>query len=203
MGSPGSATRLLLDVGRLAQCSGTVTVWRYCAHVPSVRGASAMFMAFEMDSTDGSTYRAINESVMEVSMSRSDFKGNDYICRTLNLAANKTFSIERNTIVGACLVTCSNDRLKVTSVHSSSPVDDVYRVDNAVYDNCPISVLTGQSVNINGIGTVVNSVSEILHLEAQIGKFLIIQCCCGYFIYICIKEPFGLFFFVNSKVVTA
>ena len=193
MGRPGSARRLLLDVGRPAQCSGTVTAWRYCAYVPSIRGASAVFMAFEMDSTDGTTYRAINESVMEVSMSRSDFKGNVYICRTLNLAANETFSIERNAIVGACVVT-NSERLNVASQQSSSPTDNIYRVDDAVYDNCPISVLTGQSVNING-----NPADEILHLEAQIGKFCLFNVVVVVilFTYVhtsCIKEAFGYFF---------
>ena len=83
-------------------------------------------------------------------------------------------------------------------MQSSSPVDKFYRVDNAAYDSCPISVLTGQSVNINGIGNVVNPASEILHLEEQIGKF-----CLFYFVvvvilftYVLIKEAFGLFFFV-------
>ena len=176
-GLPGIGSRLLLDLSRPAQCSGVVTGWSYCAHLPARsnvddnRQFSAVFAIFQRTSPLSTVYETIDASLTTVNVSVRDNDLN-FVCYNHSLSADAYFDIPKNALVGACILSGGRG-LDVTSRASGATRPVIRRVDSPIYNGCRYAVITDESVNtISGA----NPVDKVLHVEAQISKFVIFAC---------------------------
>ena len=163
---------MFLNFGAPAQCSGTVTSWRYCSYnryseddeCDDREYYTSKFLVYRQ--TGSSTYQPVPGSTRSVTISLRCPRDGGFRCREETLNQNDQFSIQENDIVATCLT--STNPIRIVGEESSGSSRHVYQYNVNNYQRCQTSQLDTVDIQ-NSAFTEYGGIFR-LHLYAEISS---------------------------------
>ena len=163
---------MFLNFGAPAQCSGTVTSWRYCSYnrylqddeCEDAESYTSKFLVYRQ--TGNSTYEPVPGSTRSVTISLRCPRDGGFRCREETLDLNDQFNIQENDIIAACLIDYSStDPLRIVGEESSGSSRQVYQYNVNNYQWCRSSQL--DTIDVQNSAFTENGGVFRLHLYAE------------------------------------